>query len=368
MGSLNSQPFSVHAAIMLWLIFNPFFYQWKPINYLTQALLISSGAEFSTLLQNAAIKNLDDAAISTGITLQFQKRKPMSLVPPSPLILPYHNGPVLSGPSPINVYLIFYGTFSQSQKQIIRSFIHSFNGPKDNAIPTISSWWSLTNAYTDFSGASVSQNVTIGGETSHNAESFGKELSNNDIQKIVLNSMKLYPQVNPNSIFLVLTAADVSVHGFCQDLCGQHLYTFPSQTNAHQLIPFAWVGNSASQCPGFCAWPFAKPQFGPNTPPLLPPNGDVGIDGMIISIAKILVGTATDPYGTAYYQGDASAGLEAAGACTGTFGDGAYPGDPGMLLKNNKTGASFNVYGFLNRQFLVPWIWNPVALACAGQA
>ncbi|KAJ7544069.1 hypothetical protein O6H91_09G063400 [Diphasiastrum complanatum] len=323
-----------------------------------------------SLLQNSVMQNLgDDAAISTGlVTLQSHKRKPMALVPPTPLILPYHNGPVLSGPAPIKVYMLFYGSFSEPQKQIIRSFISSFNAPKQKGTPTVSTWWALTSKYTDQNGAAVSQNVMIGGEISDAAESFGKVLSKDDILKIVLKSLKVYPVTSPNSIYLVLTAADVSVDGFCQNYCGQHFYTYPSQTPTKQQIPYGWVGNSASQCPGFCAWPYAKPQFGPNAPPLLPPNKDVGIDGMIISMAKVIAAAATDPFGTAYYQGDASAALETGGACAGAFGDGSYPGDPGKLLKNSKTGASFNVYGALNTEFLLPWIWDPAKLACAGQA
>lgn len=88
---------------------------------------------------------------------------------------------------------------------------------------------------------------------------------------------------------------------------------------------------------------------------------------MIITLAKVLAGAATDPFGNAYFQGDASNALEAGGACTGTFGSGAYPGYPGDLLEDSETGASYNVEGKDGKKFLLPWIWNPATLSCAGQ-
>ncbi|KAJ7526537.1 hypothetical protein O6H91_16G011000 [Diphasiastrum complanatum] len=193
----------------------------------------------------------------------------------------------------------------------------------------------------------------------------GKNLQKNDISSLVINSLKIFPK-DPKAIYLVLTAANVSVDGFCRSTCGDHFYTYPSFHSAGQMLPYAWVGNSETQCTGFCAWPYAKPDFGPNTEPLLAPNG-VGVDGMIITIAKVLAGAATNPYGNAYYQGDASAALEAAGACSRSYSPGAYPGYPGDLLKDVKTGASYNVGGVMERKFLVPWMWNPITLACAGQ-
>jgi hypothetical protein len=57
----------------------------------------------------------------------------------------------------------------------------------------------------------------------------------------------------------------------------------------------------------------------------VPPNGDVGVDGMVISLAALLAGTATNPYGDGYYQGEAGTGLESATACVGIFGTSVLP-------------------------------------------
>ncbi|KAJ7526552.1 hypothetical protein O6H91_16G011800 [Diphasiastrum complanatum] len=288
------------------------------------------------------------------------------LVPVPPLILTYHNGPVLSSATPIKLYLLFYGSFSSSYKSTIREFLASFIASSNSkGPPTVAKWWSLTKGYVDLYGASVSQRIELSGVTTDAHYTRGKILKEDDISSLVISSLKIFPK-DSKAIYLILTAADVSVEGFCQNTCGEHFYTYPSSHSAWQMLPYAWVGNSETQCPGFCAWPYAKTEFGPNTEPLLAPNG-VGVDGMIITIAKVLAGGATNPYGNAYYQGDASAALEAAGACSSSYGPGAYPGYPGDLLKDNKTGASYNVEGVMQRKFLVPWIWNPKTLACAGQ-
>jgi len=131
-----------------------------------------------------------------------------------------------------------------------------------------------------------------------------------------------------------------------------------------QLLPYAWVGNSASQCPGQCAWPFHQPMYGPQTSPLVAPNGDVGIDGMIINIATVVAGAATNPFNTGYFQGDAAAPLEAVSACPGIYGKGAYPGFPGELLMDKTSGASYNARGVNGRTFLLPAMWDPATKSC----
>ncbi|KAL2643124.1 hypothetical protein R1flu_010711 [Riccia fluitans] len=305
-----------------------------------------------------------------------------------PLILDYHNGPLLSGDAPIKVYLTFYGEFSRYEKATLRAFLYSFNPPtpsgkqKDSdaaaarkrrrsSVPTVSQWWSLTRGYKDLFGATVSQKFELVKSTTDVSYSRGKELKKTDIYSLVVESVKkqVFP-TDPKAIYLVFTAEDVVVEGFCAERCGEHGFTFPSVDTSDHMLPFAWVGNSASQCPGFCAWPFARSELlgdTPLSPVLKAPNG-IGIDGMVITLAKVLAGTATDPYGNGYYQGEQSAGLEASGACTGAFGAGAYPGNPGKVRVDKLTGASYNVKGFKRWKFMVPYMWNPETLSCEGKS
>ncbi|RWW54302.1 hypothetical protein BHE74_00039130 [Ensete ventricosum] len=76
-----------------------------------------------------------------------------------------------------------------------------------------------------------------------------------------------------------------------------------------------------------CAWPFHRPLYGPQKPPLVPPNGDMGMDGAVINLAALLAGAVTNPDGRGYFQGPASAPLEAVTACSGAYP--GYPGGPG---------------------------------------
>jgi hypothetical protein len=163
------------------------------------------------------------------------------------------------------------------------------------------------------------------------------------------------------AITAVLTAPDVLVDPFCMFRCGVHDH---ASAGAHGRARFAylWAGNPAKQCPGQCAWPFARPVYGPPMPPLVSPSGDVGMDGVVISLAALLAGTVTNPYGDGYYQGDL--GMEAATACAGVFGSGAYPGYPGKLLVDRATGASYNAVGLGGRKYLLPALWDPTTSKC----
>nr|KYP49020.1 hypothetical protein KK1_029322 [Cajanus cajan] len=94
------------------------------------------------------------------------------------------------------------------------------------------------------------------------------------------------------------------------------------------------------------------------------PNADVGVDGIIINLATLLAATVTNPFNDGYFQGPATAPLEAVSACTGIFGSGAYPGYPGRVLVDKSTGASFNAHGTNGRKYLLPAMWDPQSSAC----
>lgn len=268
----------------------------------------------------------------------------------------YHSGPMLTGSENLNVFIVWYGRFSNGQRSTILDFFESFQDT-DSVAPSVRSWWKTTAAYKDFANAGVPAGVKVAGEMSMNDYPLGVKLSRQDIEVLVLESVNSFT-ANSKAIYLVLTSEDVLVDGFCMSTCASHSFI-------HEL-PYAWVGNAATQCPGQCAWPFALPQYGPiGATPLVAPNGDIGADGMVINIANMLAGAATDPYISAWFQGDAGAPLEAATACAGIYGEGAYPGYAGKLLTESVSGASFNVRGHNGRKFLLPALWDPVTRTCA---
>ncbi|RYR17521.1 hypothetical protein Ahy_B03g062233 isoform D [Arachis hypogaea] len=274
-----------------------------------------------------------------------------ALVEQQPLVLQYHNGQLLKGR--ITVNLVWYGSFTPIQRSIIVDFINSLSSPSAK-LPSAASWWKTTENYKGGSSALV-----VGKQFLHSAYTLGKSLKNKDLMAL---ASKFNAQSNElSAITVVLTAKDVAVEGFCMR-CGTHGSTRP--VNGKPRTAYVWVGNSETQCPGQCAWPFHQPIYGPQTPPLVAPNGDVGIDGMIINLATLLAGTVTNPFNNGYFQGPATAPLEAVTACTGAFGSGSYPGYPGQVLVDKASGASFNAYGLSGRRYLLPAMWDPQTSKC----
>lgn len=275
-------------------------------------------------------------------------RKLSALVEQQPLVLRYHNGALLKGNVTVN--FIWYGKFSPIQRSILVDFIQSLNYRRAPQ-PSAASWWGTTEKY-----KGGSSNLAVGRQILHEEYTLGKNLKH-------VHLVALAHKINAvNSINVVLTAADVAVDGFCMSRCGTHGSTPVKGSNGKST--YIWVGNSVSQCPGQCAWPFHQPIYGPQTPPLVSPNGDVGVDGMVINLATLLAGTVTNPFSDGYFQGPAAAPLEAVSACTGVFGTGSYPGYPGQVLVDKTTGASYNAHGVNGRKYLLPAMWDPQTSAC----
>ncbi|KAH1065361.1 hypothetical protein J1N35_030348 [Gossypium stocksii] len=264
-------------------------------------------------------------------------------------LLKYHHGPLLKGN--ITVNLVWYGKFLSTQRSIIVDFLNSLSNPKTTSSPSVSSWWRTTAKYRG--GPS---NVVIGKQTLDDKYSLGKALKTSQLEVLAFK----YGYGDGKAVNVVLTSADVAVDGFCMSRCGTH----GSVQVKKSRFPYAWVGNSVSQCPGYCAWPFHQPVYGPQTPPLVAPNGDVGVDGMVINLATVLAGTVVNPYNNGYFQGPAEAPLEAVSACTGIFGKGAFPGYPGKVLVGETTGASYNAVGVKGRKYLLPAMWDPQTSTC----
>ncbi|CAM6105915.1 unnamed protein product [Calypogeia fissa] len=279
-------------------------------------------------------------------------------------ILEYHNGTILtgSGPAALNVYLIWYGNFTDFQRSIVHDFFASTQSTTCTP-PSVADWWKMTGSYKDLSGVGVPPELIVGAETSDAGCSKGKDLLQTDLEALVTSSLAEFP-ADPEAMYIVLTAEDVMAADFCNSECGSHYSTDGGADSKNEQLAYGWVGNPGTQCPGKCSWPFAQPTSGPTNTPLLPPNGDVGMDGLIINLSTILAGMATNPYDTGYFQGDATAPNEAASACVGMFGPGSYPGYAGQLLSDSSTGASFNTWGVNGRKYLLPALWNPVTMNC----
>ncbi|GFS46790.1 EXORDIUM like 2 [Actinidia rufa] len=277
---------------------------------------------FTILTSLLLLLNRPDSASATT-------RKLAALVRPPPLTLKYHNGPLLNGN--VTVSLLWYGKFSPTQRSIIADFIQSLNAPHAPT-PSVASWWQTTERYKFGSGSGST--VILGSQILDENYSLGKSLTTSQIIELASKSQR------KNSIHVVLTAEDVTVDGFCMSRCGIHGSGFSDPKNKREKFAYAW------------------------TPPLVAPNGDVGVDGMVINLATVLTGTVTNPFNNGYFQGPETAPLEAVTACTGMFGSGSYPGYAGSVLVDKSTGASYNSQGVNGRKYLLPAMWDPKTSTC----
>nr|GEW84988.1 hypothetical protein [Tanacetum cinerariifolium]GEX28969.1 hypothetical protein [Tanacetum cinerariifolium] len=262
-------------------------------------------------------------------------------------VLTYHKGSILHGN--ITVNLLWYGKFSPLQKATIIEFLKSLN-TRVAPTPSAASWWQTTSKY-----KGGLRSMHVGKQIVDEKCSRGKSLKDSDLISLASKAR------GHNVISVVLTAAYVGVSGFCMNRCGSHGTT---RINKGHNFAYAWVGNSGTQCPGQCAWPFAQPMFGPKMPPSVAPNGDIGVAGVIINLATVLAGTVTNPFDGGYYQGPSTAPLEAVTACTGIFGSGSFPGYPGTVLTDKRTKVNYNANGVNNRKYLLPAMWDPKTSTC----
>ncbi|KAF8406039.1 hypothetical protein HHK36_008119 [Tetracentron sinense] len=282
-------------------------------------------------------------------------RRLTELVQEQPPLFKYHNGPLLSGQISIN--LIWYGHFKPSQRSIISDFLSSLSSSTSQTHPSVATWWKTTDKYYHLSSNKHSS-LSMGKQILDESYSLGKSLTGKQIVELATKGEQR------NAINVVLTASDVAIEGFCSSSCGTHGSSRSAKNNKSKFA-YIWVGNSETQCPGQCAWPFHQPIYGPQSPPLVAPNNDVGLDGMVINLASLLAGTATNPFGNGYFQGPVEAPLEAASACPGIYGKGAYPGYAGDLLVDSTTGASFNSHGANGRKYLLPALFDPSTSSCS---
>uniref|UniRef100_A0A0D3GEB9 Uncharacterized protein n=1 Tax=Oryza barthii TaxID=65489 RepID=A0A0D3GEB9_9ORYZ len=228
-------------------------------------------------------------------------------------VLSYHGGAVLSGDIPVSI--VWYGKFAPSQKDIVVDFVQSLTSTSSSsqraATPSAAQWWStlatvyLSNATTGGGGKpAAATRVVLSGQVSDEEYSLGKTLTLVQVFQLAAGAAP-----KRGAVVLVLTDPDVVVEGFCS------------------------VRRS----------------------PLGAPNGDVGTDGMVVTLASTLAGA-----------GDKDAALEACTACAGVYGSGSYPGYAGKVLVDEANGGSYNAIGGGGKRFLLPAIYNPATTGCCS--
>lgn len=267
-------------------------------------LASQKGAHFATATQSIlSVSNNSASALAIVQSLQSLASTPASngssnnsttwsnsLVP----YLEYWDGKIMAQPQNFSVYIIFYGNWSVYQKYLVRNFIDSLEPARASAANehTVENWWKITTAYYhNAQNQSVTNQVVLKGIYSDNYSraplgTAVDPLQNSDIMKIVVGSLKQsFGTPDNRGVYLVLTSPDVYVNSFCTSACGYH----SSFRYNNLVIAYAHVGNAETQCPIQCTYKYMNFMW-------IPPNGDLGVDGMMTWLGHELTEVATNPF------------------------------------------------------------------------
>ncbi|GLJ53519.1 hypothetical protein SUGI_1141940 [Cryptomeria japonica] len=123
----------------------------------------------------------------------FHWRKLSALVKEEPLVLKYHNGPLLTTTPTLNLHLIWYDNFTSAQRAIVADFVQSLGtGNGKQGSPSMFSWWKTTEAYRGSAPSQLNQaqplTRRLGKQKLDEAYSLGKSLKTTDIAVLVKNA------------------------------------------------------------------------------------------------------------------------------------------------------------------------------------
>ena len=219
----------------------------------------------------------------------------------------YHDGLVLTGP--VDVYFVWYGCWGGNcgSNDTLSQYILTDFASNVGATP----YFAINLGYPNADGHAPSGAVFYGGSAFDSGYSRGLELTAADIQGIIADKLvaRALPQ-DSNGIYVVLSSSDVgaSATGFCAGAQPHHGIGEALGSD----FRYAFVGNPA-RCPAVDA-----PQFVASNGSLLPtPNGNLGADAMVSTLAALLSTTITNPTGGGWFD---RYGLENADKCTSQFG------------------------------------------------
>ncbi|CAI6001219.1 unnamed protein product [Closterium sp. NIES-64] len=217
---------------------------------------------------------------------------------------------------PISVYVVWYGAFSEAQKQMVRAFTASLSPNADPSV-TVPLWWNINRLYYDSSGNHISESVTWGGEVEDANYSRGKALSDADVRNLITNAISSNQlPYNEDGVYFVLSDETVSQAwdmpggskpAFCSSFCGWHWH---GRASSFGSIVYSWVGNAAKLCPRSCITRTLRASGA------VPPNQDAGMDGLLSVFAHELAEATSSPFIATWFDGS---GQENADKCSWQF-------------------------------------------------
>jgi hypothetical protein len=222
--------------------------------------------------------------------------------------------------NPLNLYYIFYGDWSQETPtfNLLVTFAQNIG---------TSQYYAINNPYTNSCNQNVVRSVNFAAMF-FDGGSQGNHIT--DTRQIVSNAMTspAFP-ADPNGLYFVLAAPNVTEGSFCSVYCGYHGFMDVNGVR----IQYSFVGNPRTQCPMGCA------DSGVTFP------NELGADAMANVMAHELAETATDGWLDAWRDAD---GNETGDKCNFMFGN--------TYTTANGGSANTNLGG---KDFLLQTLWLP---------
>jgi len=267
----------------------------------------------------------------------------------------YHGGPILNQSN--SVYVIYYGTFPSTTQPIINDFLVGLNASQQYGvnssynIPNVAQS-TIPGTYA-FVAPAAAPAKNPSGSVYWDSYSHGTQLSNSSVPAIVSHAIAGGLPANENGIYLVVTAPNVKIAGFCNSFCAYHTSSTTIYNGLH--IRYALIPDPTQKCSA-CNGGFAV--YGDT----VTPNNDFGADTMVDDIVHELSETVTDPDISAWYT---QSGAEDGDLCNYVY-DTPKPSLVKTVIVDGST-AHYNAT--LNgRNFLIQLIWkNSGTGYCAAQ-
>lgn len=241
---------------------------------------------------------------------------------------------------PIRVYLVWFGQFTDKQKNVVRNFVRSIN----DETTSVASWWRINTLYKDCNDRPVSSKVTLDGEF-HLTPAVKFLFRANSIARTIKKAIRSGAfGADEDGVYFVMgdtqTRQRFLLGRFCGAFCGWHSYS----SVRGKLLKTSFVGNPGARCLYGCGGPELSSAKSS-------PNGDHGMDAMMSTFAHELAEAASDPYLRTNMDAN---GNENADICAYVVGD----------VTRTSAGAPYNMQGIGGSKFLVQQNYHPTLLKC----
>jgi hypothetical protein len=256
---------------------------------------------------------------------ELSQQQKLQMSRPIPDIL-YHGGPVMSAST--HVYVVYYGTFTPKQHNILDTFIENLGG---------SPAFNVNTEYYDAKNEYVQNvlNYNPATDAYDDPYSLGKTLKGNFDTTILHNDIAAgYLPVDLNGIYVLTISPDVELPNSVW--CAYHSNSGAIVTGDD--IKYAVAPDPPKSILTSCSGNLSVYHDGAS------PNGDVGMDEVVDSLIHEFSETVTDPNGTAWFT---QAGLEVGDICNFIYGT--------TFLAANGSHAN---HTFGSRNYLAQEIWS----------